>query len=122
MEMLVKLAKEYTKDLYPLTIVNDRYNGIYSGGKYTAWHLEFEDVPNDIAMDDITVNDFWGIADLRYLVGKGGTIEQAYEDLKSKVEGFIVWLEINGYALSRYGISENTPEYRNAIHKFNTEK
>lgn len=122
MEMLVKMAQDYTKDLYPLTIVNDRYNGTYSGGKYTAWHLEFDEVPNDIAMDDITVNDFWDWEDCNYLVGKGDTIEQAYEDLKSKVEDFIVWLEINGYSLSRYGISENTPEYRNAIYKFNIEK
>lgn len=122
MEMLVKLANDYTKDLYPLTIVNDRYNGTYSGGKYTAWHLDFYEIPNDIAMDDITVNEFWGVEDLCYLVGKGDTIEQAYKDLKSKVEDFIVWLEIKGYSLSRYGISENTPEYRNAICKFNMGK
>lgn len=27
------------RDIYPLTIVKDRYTGVYSGGIYTAWKL-----------------------------------------------------------------------------------
>ena len=49
-------------DIYPLTVVSDRYTGTYSGGEYTAWNLYdyFRttrdiygrgDTPNEAAID-----------------------------------------------------------------------
>lgn len=41
-------------DVYPLTICNDRYIGTYSGGEWTAWNCDPDDVPVDICLDDVT--------------------------------------------------------------------
>ena len=29
-------------EMYPLTIIKDRYNGTYSGGMYLAFNLEYD--------------------------------------------------------------------------------
>ena len=68
---------------YPLTICNDRYSGAYSGGKFTAWHLDAEDVPIDIFGDDVECDMFWESNDIP--VGIGNTPEEAINDLKSKL-------------------------------------
>lgn len=122
MEKLVEIVRDYVKDLYPLTIVKDRYGGTYSGGKYTAWHLDYFNLPEEIDEDDCTCADFWTADGNYYLVGKGDTVEQAYKDLVEKVENFIVWVEVKGYKFSIYGIDENTKKVRNAIWRFNTEE
>lgn len=31
-----------TKIPYPLTIIADRYNGTYSGGRFTAWNMDYD--------------------------------------------------------------------------------
>lgn len=71
-------------DIYPLTIVMDRYGGIYSGGCYTAWNLDVEDVPQEIESDDVTCYDFWHSYD--GIVGLGTTPSKAAEDLRRKLE------------------------------------
>lgn len=87
-EHFVELPAE-TKDpeIYPLTVVCDRYTGTYSGGAYTAWNLDPWDVPREIEGDDGTCREFWwsGVAD-RYVVGKGGTVAEAVADLAQKME------------------------------------
>ena len=71
--------------LYPLTIVEDRYTGVYSGGIYTAWHLAPYERPEEIDADDVTCYDFWINKSKGYLVGVGDTIKEAIEDLKKKL-------------------------------------
>lgn len=68
---------------YPLTIVADRFGGIYSGGAYTAWNLEPWEVPGDVAAGDLDSAIFW--SENRLLYGKGGTPDEAERDLLKKI-------------------------------------
>lgn len=70
---------------YPLTIVSDRYGGVYSGGKFTAWNCESYGVPEGQAGCDLTCSDFW--YDNTEIVGLGKTPVEAIEDLKNKLKG-----------------------------------
>lgn len=72
------------KEIYPLTVVNDRYGGTYSGGKFTAWSFDSDLVPSAIHADDMTCHDFW--LDFWRPVGKGDTIEEAIADLARQLE------------------------------------
>lgn len=47
-------VKEVYRKLYPLTITMDRYTGVYSGGIFTAWNLDPDEVPWEIAGGDDT--------------------------------------------------------------------
>lgn len=40
------------KNIYPLTIIRDRYCGSYSGGTYVAFNLESPEVPKEVFGDD----------------------------------------------------------------------
>lgn len=74
--------------LYPLTIIEDRYTGVYSGGIYTAWHLAHYEVPEAIDSDDVTCLCFWekvSSKQITYPIGIGDTIKEAIEDLKKKL-------------------------------------
>lgn len=91
-------------DIYPLTITKDRYTGVYSGGEWTAWYCDADDIPPEIASDDVTCCEFWSMAHdakvsrlgyLEYMTngdfqcpvfGIGGTIEAAVTDLKRRIE------------------------------------
>ena len=65
-------------DIYPLVIIKDRYNGTYSGGKWTAWNLSY--VPSKIDSDDIECADFFSKNTIVY--GRGETPQEAIDDLK----------------------------------------
>lgn len=65
-------------DIYPLVVVLDRYNGTYSGGKWTAWNLNY--VPSKIDADDMECADFFSKNTIVY--GRGETPEEAIKDLK----------------------------------------
>lgn len=67
-------------DLYPITIIADRYNGSYSKGKFTAWNLR--EAPVEVEDGDIECMNFWD--DYKGLVGKGETPNEALEDLTEK--------------------------------------
>lgn len=92
-------------DIYPLTIVKDRYTGVYSGGEWTAWCCDADEVPPEISSCDLACSDFWGMAHdahvsrlgyVKYMFncndfncpvfGVGGTIEAAVADLKRRIE------------------------------------
>ena len=73
------------KDIYPLTIIKDRYNGCYSGGKYLAFRVDHWDVPEEIGGDDMTENNFWAEESSSEFVGKGDTISEAVADLKRRI-------------------------------------
>lgn len=76
----------------PLCIVEDRYNGVYSDGRYLAFHLTSHEVSClPIDAGDCECNDFWegrhpdyDVND--YIIGKGNTPEEAYEDLTQKLD------------------------------------
>lgn len=70
-------------EIYPLTIVRDRYTGTYSGGRYTAWNLEFYELPYGIQADDVTCMMFW---DEDRLAGRGNTPQEAVDDLRARMK------------------------------------
>lgn len=70
-------------DIYPLVIIEDRYTGVYSNGKYTAWNMYFEDIPREIDEDDVTCRNFWH--SYEEVVGLGDTPNEAVEDLRQKM-------------------------------------
>lgn len=71
------------EDIYPLVIIEDRYTGVYSNGKYTAWNMYFEDIPKEIDEDDVTCHNFWHSYD--GIVGLGKTPNEAIDDLHKKL-------------------------------------
>lgn len=74
----------FLENIYPLTIVSDRYGGSYSGGKFTAWNLDADEIPAEIAGDDVECYDFWNKNEAT--VGKGDTIREALFDLYIKLK------------------------------------
>jgi hypothetical protein len=78
-------------DLYPVTIVKDRYGGSYSRGKWLAYNLD-EDIvakldPLPHGDDDVSMNNFWGDyyeINPVFLIGIGNTPDEALRDLKIK--------------------------------------
>lgn len=76
------MSEQKEVKFYPLTIVYDRYTGVYSGGKYTAWNLLPWEVPKEIDGDDVECRDFW--YNNLIPVGVGDTPEKAVENLKDK--------------------------------------
>lgn len=80
------MSKDFMEDeIYPLTIVADRYNGAYSGGKFTAWNLLAEDIPEGIEGDDCDCHSFW--LENEIVCGKGRTVSEALSDLYVKLKG-----------------------------------
>ena len=76
------------EELYPLTIIMDRYNGVYSGGKYTAWNCQPHFIPSGIYGDDMDCYDTWdevrADVHMKYMFGVGDTIEDAIKNLANK--------------------------------------
>lgn len=67
--------------IYPLVIVADRYTGVYSGGRYTAWNMWVSEIPEAIDMDDSTCREFWDTFKNSYPVGVGNTPQEALDNL-----------------------------------------
>ena len=47
------------EDIYPLTIMRDRYGGVYSEGQFLAFNDYFHHLPKDIAGSDGDCLTFW---------------------------------------------------------------
>ena len=93
-----ELAQE---DIYPLTVIRDRYNGTYSGASYLAFNLDSNLVPSEVHESDVPCSYFWDLIDdgnfvegkvardyrdvVKY-VGKGANIEDAVVDLYRKMK------------------------------------
>ena len=93
-----ELAQE---DIYPLSVIRDRYNGTYSGASYLAFNLDSNLVPSEVHDSDVPCSYFWDLIDegnfvegkvardyrdvVKY-VGKGATIEDAVIDLYRKMK------------------------------------
>ena len=64
-ERLLKLG-EYElaqEDIYPLTVIRDRYNGTYSGASYLAFNLDSNLVPSEVHDSDVPCSYFWDLID-----------------------------------------------------------
>ncbi len=72
-------------EIYPLTIVADRYTGVYSGGAYLAFNLDADEVPEEIYYDDCGCHYFWTHNEI--VCGKGRTVSEALADLYVKLKG-----------------------------------
>ena len=70
--------------VYPLTIIADRYSGVYSRAKFTAWNHFVEDVPEEPDSGDTECDRFWH--DYKGPVGKGSTPDEALADLAKQLE------------------------------------
>ena len=68
-------------ELYPVTIVTDRYGGTYSKGRWLAFNLPPNELPPEIDADDVTCYKFWKNTDI--LVGRGSTPDEALKDLEN---------------------------------------
>ena len=85
----------HTYHIYPLVIIVDRYDGCYSGGKFTVWNSYPEDIPEDIYSDDDTCYYFWNHPeDCSKLFGVGNTIQEAIDNLYSKMSPHQRFVEI----------------------------
>lgn len=80
------MDKKDIEHIYPLTIVEDRYGGCYSGGGYLAFNLEPWDVPEDVNGSDVECISFWDEEAKEYAIGKGDTVQEAINDLASKLQ------------------------------------
>lgn len=69
-------------NIYPLTVVNDRYYGAYSGGEYTAWARYPEDIPKAVFSDDNTCWNYFRTT--RDIYGRGNTPNEAIIDLEKR--------------------------------------
>lgn len=102
------------RDIYPLTIVPDRYMGTYSGGLYTVWKHYAENVPSEIYSDDMTCNDFWKFeVENRNDFGVGDTIQEAIDDLYYKLADPLIHVK-NDISLTKQHLEnlyENNLDY-----------
>ncbi len=74
-------------EVYPVTIIDDRYGGCYSGGKYLAFNVEPWDVPKGVSWGgDVDCAEFWADEALKYVIGKGNTPNEAYRNLVEKIQ------------------------------------
>lgn len=71
-------------DIYPLTLVFDRYCGTYSGGKWVAWNSYPECIPEGPDEDDVSCAEFW--MENTQVVGLGDTPDEAINDLRTKLD------------------------------------
>lgn len=71
--------------VYPVTILKDRYGGTYSRAEWTAFNLhEYEVGETDANGGDVECAQFWDAPGMP--AGKGNTPQEAYEDLIKQVK------------------------------------
>ena len=75
------------ESIYPLTIVLDRYTGAYSGGKFTAWNLDPDEIPTEPFSNDVDCMNFWYGDRNGLVVGLGNTVEEAVGNLYIALNG-----------------------------------
>lgn len=73
-------------DAHPLCVIKDRYGGIYSGGRYTAWYSDIPNTPSGIFEDEETCAKAWGKLRAarqngKLVYGIGRTPDEALRDL-----------------------------------------
>ena len=85
-QLLIATTDAKAWGIWPLTVVPDRYNGIYIGGKWLALHAYPNDFPPNLYGEDLEYNRF--ISNKRNLrhIGIGDTPQAAIYDLKYKLD------------------------------------
>lgn len=78
--------QEILDDTYPICVIKDRYGGVYSGGRYTAWYSDIPNTPSGIYEDDVTCAKAWGKLRAarqngKLVYGIGKTPDEALRDL-----------------------------------------
>lgn len=69
-------------EVYPCTIVNDRYSGAYSGALWLAFACDPDAIPKAIGASDPEESNFWETHDqLKEPIGKGATPDEALAHL-----------------------------------------
>ncbi len=71
-------------DIWLITILCDRYSGIYSGGTWLAFNCEYSQIPSQVLGSDSEEMWFWSDGIKMYswlLVGKGTTPDESLDDL-----------------------------------------
>lgn len=85
------------KDLYPVTIIKDRYNGVYSGASYTAFYADLDWLNSEYegyCGDDKGCREWWINARReKYLIngafiGRGGSPDLALKDLFNRMSDY----------------------------------
>lgn len=78
--MTQKEAKLWLRVKWPVTIINDRYRGCYSGAEWTAFPLEPFEIPEEVIGEDIECSEFW--EQNKEPVGKGLYADDALDELE----------------------------------------
>ena len=86
---LMKADYKFWQDIYPITIVQDRYGGTYSGAAFLCFGCEYYEIPQEVNGDDIEAMIFWDNTNLNTYhanlrIGKGETPDDALRDHAEK--------------------------------------
>lgn len=76
--------ERWVRNLWPCTIIRDRYSGTYSGGAWVAFPLDYDAIPAAVSGDDLSCGTFWGEYDPEDY-GVGDSPEVALQDLVRKM-------------------------------------
>lgn len=89
--MTQKEAKLWMEVKYPATIVNDRYGGCYSGGRWVAFPLAQEEIPEEAMGEDVECARFWDGYNEPF--GLGAWPDEAWDNLiyeiQARAEGMV---------------------------------
>ena len=80
-----KTCKIWLDYNYPLTVIRDRYDGCYSGALYTAWPIDYYEVPREVDGSDPECATFWDDADTNF-IGLGYDVQTAVNNLIEKMK------------------------------------
>ena len=86
---------EVMMDLYPVTLVKDRYHGTYSGGKWIAFNRVPWDIPEAVLGSDVPCATYFNQADGQFAVGS--TMEEALKNLYQIVKENAALIQHVGY-------------------------
>jgi len=78
-----KLILEDLDLLNPITIIEDRYNGTYTGFQWISFNLNDDEVPQEVSGSDLVHAEFWTKNTI--VVGMGNTPDEAVEELRTNI-------------------------------------
>lgn len=112
--MLNEEIENFLWRLYPITIIMDRYCGTYSGGDFTAWLLDNDKIPEAAQDSDVECREFWYQTANNYLIGKGKTPQEAYDELINKVRKLATEIKDGLYDITNYEELAYYSDYTNS--------
>ena len=78
-------CRSFLKNLWPITIATTRYGGVIEGGKWVAFSLTPDEVPDEAFGSNIPAHHFWESYEAK-LVGRGSTPQEALDDLVKRIK------------------------------------